>query len=152
MEALAGAHDGDVQMIDTSIVRVHHEKAAVQDRRSLASFFARRRVSETLSSVDKPMPSTPAPASVEPAEPLVAHRIQVQVAPRTENDPGAIIEGSYTLTEDGVLRVYDADQNLLGTECLKLGEDPARAARQLLRKKQGNGFDRRIEYPNLGIV
>ena len=27
-----------------------------------------------------------------------------------------------------------------------------RAARQLLRKKQGNGFDRRVEYPNLGIV
>jgi hypothetical protein len=47
---------------------------------------------------------------------------------------------------------FDTDQNLLGTERLKLGEDPARVARQLLRKKQGNGFDRRIEYPNLGIV
>src|SRR6266487_4223382 len=64
----------------------------------------------------------------------------VQVAPPIENDPGAIIEGSYTLTEDSILRVYDADRNLLGTERLKLGEDPARVARQLLRKKQGNGF------------
>jgi hypothetical protein len=82
----------------------------------------------------------------------VAHRIQVQVAPPTEDDPGAVIEGSYTLAGDGVLRVYDADRNLLGTERLKLGEDPARVARQLLRKKLGNGFDRRIEYPNLGIV
>jgi hypothetical protein len=98
----------------------------------------------------------PKPAMVRPseelAEPLVAHHIQVQVAPPTENDPGAIVEGSYTLTEDGLLRVFDTDQNLLGTERLKLGEDPARVARQLLRKKQGNGFDRRVEYPNLGIV
>jgi hypothetical protein len=33
--------------------------------------------------------------------PLVAHRIQVQIAPPTEDDPGAIVEGTYTLTEDG---------------------------------------------------
>jgi transposase len=29
MEALAGAHDGDVQMIDTSIVRVHQHAACI---------------------------------------------------------------------------------------------------------------------------
>jgi hypothetical protein len=57
--------------------------------------------------------------SEEPAEPLVEHRIRVQVAPPTENDPGAIVEGSYTLTEDGVVRVYDVDHNLLGTEHLR---------------------------------
>jgi hypothetical protein len=119
----------------------------------IEDFSARRRVSEALLAVDRPMPTTPAPASspVEPAEPM-AHRIHVQVAPPTESDPGAIVEGSFTLTEDVVLRVYDTDQNLLGTERLKLGEDPARVAWRLLRKKQGNGFDRRIEYPNLGIV
>jgi hypothetical protein len=75
-------------------------------------------------------PRTPAVVrpSEEPAEPLMAHRIRVQVAPPTENDPGAVIEGSYTLTEDGLLRVFDTDQNLLGTERLKLGDDPARGS------------------------
>jgi hypothetical protein len=29
MEALAGAHDGDVQMIDTSIVRLHQHAACI---------------------------------------------------------------------------------------------------------------------------
>jgi hypothetical protein len=32
--------------------------------------------------------------SEEPAGPLVAHRIQVQIAPPTEDDPGAIVEGT----------------------------------------------------------
>jgi hypothetical protein len=119
----------------------------------IEDFFARRRVNETLSSVDRPMPTTPPPASARPSEePAEFHRIHVHVAPPTEDSPGEVIEGSYALAEDGLLRVYDTDQNLLGTERLKLGEDPARVARQLLRKKQGNGFDRRIEYPNLGIV
>ncbi|OLB78716.1 MAG: hypothetical protein AUI16_02975 [Alphaproteobacteria bacterium 13_2_20CM_2_64_7] len=71
----------------------------------------------------------------EPAE-LVAHRIQVQVAPPTENDPGAIIEGTYTLAEDGILRVFDTDQNLLGTEHLHPGADAGAAARRVLREKK----------------
>jgi hypothetical protein len=60
------------------------------------------------------MPTTlpPAQSSVEPAEPLVARRIKVQVAPPTEDDPGAVIEGAYTL-EGNTLRVYDVDHNLL---------------------------------------
>jgi len=32
MNALAGAHDGAVQMIDTSIVRVHQHGAAISSR------------------------------------------------------------------------------------------------------------------------
>jgi hypothetical protein len=67
----------------------------------------------------------------------VEHRIRVQVAPPTENDPGAVIEGSYTLTEDGVLRVYDTDQNLLGTEHLRPDADAGAAARRVLREKKG---------------
>jgi hypothetical protein len=67
----------------------------------------------------------------------VEHRIRVQVAPPTESDPGAIVEGSYTLTEDGVLRVYDADQNLLGTDHLSPGADAGAAARRVLRAKKG---------------
>jgi hypothetical protein len=94
-------------------------------------------VSEALSAVSRPPPSTPAPWPVEePAEPLVEHRIWVQVAPPTENDPGAIVEGSYTLTEDGVVRVYDVDHNLLGTEHLRPGADAGAAARRVLREKK----------------
>jgi hypothetical protein len=71
----------------------------------------------------------------EPAEPLVAHRIRVQVAPPTERDPGAVIEGAYTL-EGNTLRVYDADRNLLGTEHLHPGADAGAAARRVLRAKK----------------
>jgi hypothetical protein len=68
----------------------------------------------------------------------VEHRIQVQVAPPTENDPGAIVEGSYTLTEDGVVRVYD--HNLLGTEHLAGAVAAATARRVLREKKSPNAF------------
>jgi hypothetical protein len=79
---------------------------------------------------DKPRKPAMVRPSEEPAEPLVEHRIRVQVAPPTENDPGAIVEGSYTLTEDGVVRVYDVDHNLLGTEHLRPGADAGAAARR----------------------
>jgi hypothetical protein len=85
---------------------------------------------------ESPKPAITRP-SEEPAEPLVAHhRIHVQVAPPTERDPGAVIEGSYTLTESGVVRVYDADRNLLGSERLAPGADAGAAARRVLREKR----------------
>jgi hypothetical protein len=90
---------------------------------------------------DEPRKPAMVRPSAEPAEPLVAHRIRVQVAPPTEDSPGEIVEGSYTLAEDGVLRVYDADRNLLGTECLPPGADAGAAARRVLReKKSPNAF------------
>jgi hypothetical protein len=100
-------------------------------------FDARRRVSEALSAVSKPLPRTPAPRPVEePAESLVAHRIYAQVAPPTDTDPGAIVEGSYSLTENGVLRVYDVDGNLLGTEHLRPDANAGAAARRVLREQK----------------
>jgi hypothetical protein len=84
----------------------------------------------------------PKPAIVRPSEEpadLVEHRIQVQVAPPTERNPGAIVEGTYTLTEDGVVRVYDADHNLVGTEHLHPGADAGAAARRVLREKKAPG-------------
>jgi hypothetical protein len=117
------------------IVKAPEDKAL-----RIEDFRAREQVSEAMHVVDRPMPSTPAPRSVEePAEPLVEHRIRVQVAPPTEDDPGAIVEGSYTL-EDGVLRVYDTDQNLLGTEHLRPDADAGAAARRVLREKRSPGF------------
>jgi hypothetical protein len=105
---------------------------------SVDDFSARRRVSEALNAVAKPMPTSSPPASgfEEPAEPLEEHHIYVQVAPPTENSPGAIVEGSYTLTESGVVRVYDVDGNLLGTERLHPGADAGAAARRELRAKR----------------
>jgi hypothetical protein len=100
-------------------------------------FHARRQVSEALSAVSKPAPSTPAPRSVEePAEPLVTHRIHVQVAPPTDNDPGSVIEGSFTVSANGTLRVYGADSNLLGTEHLRPEANAGAAARRVLREKK----------------
>jgi hypothetical protein len=64
------------------------------------------------------------------------HRIWVQVAPPTENSPGEIIEGSFTL-EGNDLRVFDVDHNLLGTEHLPPDADAAAAARRVLREKKG---------------
>jgi hypothetical protein len=91
--------------------------------------------------------------SEEPAEPLMAHPIRVQIAPPTETDPGAIVEGSYTLAEDGVVRVYDVDHNLLGTEHLPPGADAGPAARRVLRGKVGGGdFSRPLDYPPLRLV
>jgi hypothetical protein len=99
---------------------------------------------------------SPKPAMVRPSEEpadLVAHRIRVQVAPPTETDPGAIVEGSYTLAEDGVVRVYDVDHNLLGTEHLPPGADAGAAARRVLRGKVGGGdFSRPLDYPPLRLV
>jgi hypothetical protein len=120
--------------------RVNLRRSVPEDKPlRIEDFSARRRVSEALHAVDRPMPSTPAPASVEPASPLVSHPIRVRVAPPTDADPGAIVEGTYTLTEDGVLRVYDTDRNLLGTEHLHPGADAGAAARRVLREKKSPG-------------
>jgi hypothetical protein len=116
---------------DDGEVPIANEDKASRD------FHARRRVSEALLAARRPPPSTSAPRSVEePTEPLVEHRIRVQVAPPTDTDPGAIIEASYTLAEDGVVRVYDVDHNLLGTEHLRPGDDGGAAARRVLREKK----------------
>ena len=53
-----------------------------------------------------------------------------------KDDPGQIIEGSYSLS-DGVLRVYDEDGRMLGTSTLKPGDDAVHAARKILREKHG---------------
>jgi hypothetical protein len=110
-------------------------------------FSARRRVREALSAVDKPMPTTPAPASAEePAEPLVHRPIYAQVAPPTESDPGQIIEGSFTISSGGIVRVEDDQGILLGSEVLQPGADPAAVARRILRDKRSPGFWGPISY------
>src|SRR5262249_36058327 len=53
-----------------------------------------------------------------------------------KGDPGQIMEGSYSLS-DGVLRVYDEDGWMLGTDTLGPGDDVMHAARKILRERHG---------------
>jgi hypothetical protein len=145
----------DISVITTGVPRADDEAPPIAEADKAPGveddFGARRRVSEALLAVDRPMPTTPPPASssVEPAE-LVEHRIQVQVAPPTETDPGTIVEGSYTLAGNGVVRVYDVERNLLGTDHLPPGADAGAAAtvaRSILRaKKSPDPFWNPIPY------
>jgi hypothetical protein len=134
--------DGGPSVIITGVPRSGRDPkyiAALERGDYKAPVAERPPVTKSWPVVSGPVPTTPPPASAsveESAEPL-AHRIWVQVAPPTETDPGAVIEGSYTLTEGGVLRVYDADRNLLGTERLQPGADARAAARRVLREKKG---------------
>jgi hypothetical protein len=121
------------ESLDVEPAAKEHETCRVDD------FGARRRVSEALNAVDKPMPNSPAPVSAEEPEPLEGHRypIWVQVAAPTDTDPGSVIEGTYTLAEGGVLRVYDVDGNPIGTEHLPPDANAAAVARRVLREKKG---------------
>ena len=47
-----------------------------------------------------------------------------------------MIEASYSLT-DTVLRVYDDEGRLLGTDRLQPGDDAVHAARRLLKERHG---------------
>jgi hypothetical protein len=108
-------------------------------------FSAHRQVSEALSAVDKPMPTSPPPASGLEDESLEEYRypIWAQIAPPTDTDPGAIIEGSYS-AYGGTVRVYDADGHLLGVEHTD-DANAAAVARRLLREKKGpNDFWRTL--------
>jgi hypothetical protein len=105
-------------------------------------FGARRRVNEMLSSVDRPMPTTPPPASIERLE-EGPHQIHVQIrgSDPDKGDPGQIVEGSFTIGGGGIVRVEDAEGRLLGTYVLQPQDDPAVAARRILREKGGpNAF------------
>jgi hypothetical protein len=112
---------------------------------SVDDFSARRRVSEALNAVDKPMPTSPPPASGLEYESLEEYRypIWAQIAPPTDTDPGAIIEGSYS-AYGGTVRVYDADGHLLGVE--HTDANAAAVARRLLRAKKSPGFWAPINY------
>jgi hypothetical protein len=87
-------------------------KAKADTALRVDDFSARRQVSEALSAVNKPMPTSPPPASgfEEPAEPLEEHHIWAQVAAPTDTNPGAIIEGNFTFQDGVVQRPWEAYQ------------------------------------------
>jgi hypothetical protein len=83
-----------------------------------------------------------APAMVRPSEESEPyegpHHIHVQVrgSDPDKGDPGAIAEGSFTISSGGIVRVRDAEGQLLGTHVLQPMEDAAGVARRILREKK----------------
>ena len=53
-----------------------------------------------------------------------------------KDDPGQIIEASYSITGN-LLRVYDEQDRMLGSEAVKPGDDVEAVARRVLREKHG---------------
>jgi hypothetical protein len=66
------------------------------------------------------------------------HQIHVQIrgSDPDKGDPGAIAEGSFTVSSGGIVRVMDDQGQLLGTHVLQPMEDPAGVARRILREKK----------------
>jgi hypothetical protein len=81
----------------------------------------------------------PLPQS-SPELPVEGPRYSIRCAVRPpdpeKDDPGQIIEGSHSLSGN-VLRVYDDEGRLLGTDKLQPGDDAAHAARKILKAKHG---------------
>jgi hypothetical protein len=99
-------------------------------------FHARRKVSDALSAVSKPLPRTPAPRPVESSPDEGPYHIHAQVrGPDERGDPGEIAEGSYTIS-GGMVRVRDDQNRDLGSEVLRPGDLPAAVARKILREKK----------------
>jgi hypothetical protein len=88
--------------------------------------------------------------SLEPPADELRHSIRctVRLPDPEKDDPGQIIEGSYSLSGN-VLRVYDETGRLLGTDTLKPGDNAEIPARKLLREKFGKhqAFNQPIHYP-----
>jgi hypothetical protein len=120
--------------------------AKAEDRAE--DFTARKRVAEALHAVDRPMPTTPPPAPSTESEPYEGpHHIHAQTRGSGPGDPGAIVEGSFTISSGGIVHVKDAEGRLLGTHVLQPMEDAAGQARKILREKRSPGFWGSIPYP-----
>jgi hypothetical protein len=88
----------------------------------------------------------------DPRPPLVESYVYTQVRPcRDDDDPGQIMEGWYTI-DDGHLTLTDREGRHITSRAMIAGEDPAALARLLLREKGPEDFNRRLDYPKLGIA
>src|SRR5262249_19067938 len=92
---------------------------------------------------------TPQPQSTPVEAASQRHYVRAEVRPSSEGDPGAIIEGRYAAS-GGLVRVWDIQGNLLGTEAFN-GDNPEHVARKLLRAKRTGFFDP-INYPRNHVV
>jgi hypothetical protein len=108
----------------------------------------------------KPAPRPPLPPQDEdkeevredPRPPLVESYVYTQVRPcRDDDDPGQIMEGWYTI-DDGHLTLTDREGRHITRRAMIVGEDPKALAKALLREKGPEDFNRRLDYPRLGIA
>jgi hypothetical protein len=95
-------------------------------------------------------PAITRPSEADESEPYEGpHQIHVQIrcSDPDKGDPGAIAEGSSTVSSGGLVRVRDAEGQPLGTHVLQPLEDPASVARSILRaKKRPEAFWNPIPY------
>jgi hypothetical protein len=90
----------------------------------------------------------------EPRPPVVESYVWVQTRPcRDDDDPGEILEGWFSVDE-GTVTITDREGKYITSRAMIAGEDPAALARLLLREKgpESESFNRRLDYPKLGIA
>jgi hypothetical protein len=110
--------------------------------------------SPATSSSGQPLPPGEEAADVTGALPVTSAPIYIWTTIRmpTEDDPGEIAEGHYSIEGDDVV-VTDTAGKPLGRHPLQEGEDPIRAARQILRgAAQERSFSAPIRYPRAGVA
>jgi hypothetical protein len=88
-------------------------------------------------------------------QPVIESYVSVQTrACHDDDDAGEIAEGWFSI--DGkVLTVTDTNGKYVGSRAMIAGEDARVVAKQLLREKkvpEGEDFNRRLDYPKLGIA
>ena len=88
-------------------------------------------------------------------QPVIESYVSVQTrACHDDDDAGEIAEGWFSI--DGkVLTVTDTNGKYVGSRAMIAGEDARVVAKQLLREKkvpEGEDFNRRPDYPKLGIA
>jgi hypothetical protein len=87
--------------------------------------------------VERKAPPLPQPSPELPVEgPRHSIRCTVRPPNAETGDPGQIIEATYSVM-DGILRAFDDEGRLLGTDKLQPGDDAAHAARKILKEKHG---------------
>ena len=88
-------------------------------------------------------------------QPVIESYVQVQVrACHDDDDAGEIAEGWFSI-DGGHVTVTDTNGKYVGSRAMIAGEDARVVAKQLLREKkvpEGEDFNRRLDYPKLGIA
>ena len=77
MDAIAAAHDGDVQMIDTSIVRVHQHGATAKRGIEIVAWVAHEAASPRRSTHSSMLAAGPSGSSSQPAKRATSPRRKV---------------------------------------------------------------------------